>query len=94
MAATIAPQITMKEMDPCRIISIKGDDYYPTAGYALSASVLQTGGATVVPLIDGTTVPEYTAATQKVKFMTRSNYTEVSANSDQSAVTVRLLLLP
>jgi hypothetical protein len=75
---------------PGKIFSVTGDSSYATGGYALAASDLPI--RTCVGLNTGTVIALWDAPNKKVKFITAATGAEVANASDQSAVTVQLLV--
>jgi hypothetical protein len=83
------------QLDPVspspRVLTVRGDSSYATGGYtvvafdsAVTPTPLLPSGATIMALYD--------AMNKKVKFITVATQAEVANASDQSAVTVKLLL--
>jgi hypothetical protein len=91
MAATL-------RLDPvqpsARLLAVKGDASYPAGGYPVSASFFDSPGITPVGLNTGTIIGRYDAANKKVEFVTAATGAVVATSSDQSAVTVKVLLYP
>ena len=79
----------------CRVLKIKGTSSYTTGGYDLPAFANGTAVQNVVlgpvGLNDGGTVIGLVAS-GKVKFITAATGVEVANASDQSAVTVSVLV--
>lgn len=93
----MAAQVTADPLtDKARIIDVQGDSSYATGGYALSASQLAaSGGVRAVYGINdgGAIIALWDAANLKVKFITAATGAEVLNASNQSAVTVKLLVI-
>lgn len=75
-----------------QIVDVLGDANYATGGYALSLSSL--ANKTVYGINDGgTIIALFDAPNLKVKFITAATGAEVLNASNQSAVTVKLLVI-
>lgn len=88
MAATVSMDVSPSP----RVVAVRGDSSYATGGYAVSASMFDSPGINAVGLNTGSVIALYDAPNKKVKFITASTGAEVANASDQSAVTVKLLL--
>lgn len=89
MAATVS-----QDFNPGRvkIIDVQGDGSYTTGGYALSLTSL--ANKTLYGLNDGgAIIALWDAANLKVKFITAATGAEVANASNQSANTVKLIII-
>lgn len=99
MAATVqAEPLSAAGVPSPRVISVTGDASYATGGYLVSGSLFGAAGAPSDGAqgfgIDtgGTVIAQYDQTNKKVKFITRATGAEVANASNQSGVTVKILL--
>ena len=99
MAATVLEELIARK---AKVLTVRGDSSYATGGYAMSGSFLDKAQAGVGPsggpiaaglVIPGATIiGDWDETNKKVKFITRATGAEVAAASDQSAVTVKMMV--
>lgn len=94
MAATVSLDVLSGK--DARIFDVKGDTSYATGGYAVSLSAFGAGGGVraAYGVNDGSTVIAlFDSVNLKVKFITAATGAEVANASDQSANTVKLVVV-
>lgn len=93
MAASVVIDQSVQDPGTVKVVTVTGDASYPTGGYTLPGAVGPQDRVFAEAISTGTIYGVWDAVNKKLKLLTRSTNAEVANASNQSAVSIRLIIL-